>query len=102
MNMMQKNGFRPHRRTSLYQKLPADFKEKLAAFQRSVTRLQKKNNCLLSQIGDANEMPMYSDMPSNYTVDEEAKSVAIKAMGYEKMHLTVMLAVPVDGSKLPH
>jgi hypothetical protein len=42
-----------------------------------VTRLQKKNNSLLSQIGDANEMPAYSDMPSNYTV-EEATSVAIK------------------------
>jgi hypothetical protein len=67
-----------------------------------VTILQKKNNYLLSQIGDANEIPVYSDMPSNYTVDEEAKSVAIKTLGYEKMHVTVMLVVPVDGSKLPH
>ena len=99
---MQRNGFRLHRRTSLCQKLPADFKEKLVAFQRSVTRLQKKNNCLLSQTGDANEIPVYSDMPSNYTVDEEAKSVAIKTLGYEKMCVTVMLVVPVDGSKLPH
>jgi hypothetical protein len=87
MNMMQRNGFRLHRRTSLCQKLPADFKEKLVAFQRSVTRLQKKNNCLLSHIGDANEMPAYSDMPSNYTVDEEAKSVAVKTLGYEKMRV---------------
>jgi len=99
--MMQRNGFRLHRRTSLCHKLPADFKEKLVAFQQSVTRLQKKNNCLLSQIGDANEMPVYSDMPSNYNV-EEAKLVAIKTLGYEKMRVTVMLAVPADGSKLPH
>ena len=47
-------------------------------------------------------MPMYSDMPSSYTVDEEAKSVAIKTMGYENMCVTVMLVVPVDGSKLSH
>jgi len=46
-------------------------------------------------------MPVYSDMPAKYNVDEEAKSMAIKMLGYEKMHVTVMLAVPVDGSKLP-
>jgi hypothetical protein len=86
MNKMQRNGFRLHRRTSLCQKLAADFKEKRVAFQQIVTRLQKKNNCLLSQIGDANKMPAYSDTPSNYTVDEEAKPVAIKTHGYEKMY----------------
>lgn len=32
-------------------------------------------------------MPAYSDMPSNYTVDEEAKSVAVKTLGYEKMRV---------------
>jgi len=47
-------------------------------------------------------MPVYSDMPANYTVDEQAKSVASKTLGYEKMRVTVMLAVPVDGRKLLH
>jgi len=42
---------------------------------------------------------VYSDMPANYTVDEEAKSVAVKTLDYEKMCITAMLAVPVDGSK---
>jgi hypothetical protein len=45
-------------------------------------------------------MPVYSDMPSNCTADE-AKSVAIKTLGYEKIHETVMLAIPIDSSKLP-
>jgi len=68
-----------------------------------VTRLKKKkNNYLLSQIGDANEMSVYSDMPSNYTVEKETKSVAIKTLCYEKIHVTLMLVVPVDGRKLPH
>jgi hypothetical protein len=38
---MQKNRFSLHQRTSLCQKLRAEFKEKLPAFQQHVTRLDK-------------------------------------------------------------
>jgi hypothetical protein len=38
---MQKNRFSLHQRTFLCQKLPADFKEKLAAFQQHVNGLDK-------------------------------------------------------------
>jgi hypothetical protein len=92
--MMQRNGLSLHR-SSLHQNLAADL-EKLVV----VTGLQ--NSYLLSQIGNANEMPVYVVMPSSYTVDDTgAKSVAIKTSGYEKMHVTLMLAVLADGSKLP-
>jgi hypothetical protein len=51
-----------------------------------VIGLQKANNYLLSQIGNADETPVYSDMPSNYTIDDEdVKSVLIKASSNEKM-----------------
>jgi hypothetical protein len=33
-------------------------------------------------------------MPSNYTVDDiQAKSLVIKTLGFDKMHVTVMLAI---------
>jgi hypothetical protein len=45
---------------------------------------------------------VYFDMPPNYTVcDTGAKSVAVKTSGYEKMSVTLMLAVLAYGSKLP-
>jgi hypothetical protein len=48
----------------------------------------------MSQIGNADEMPLQFGMPSNYTVDDvQAQSLVIKTMGYDKMHETVMLAV---------
>jgi hypothetical protein len=40
-------------------------------------------------------------MPSSYTLDDGAKSVVNQTLGYEKMHVTVMLVVLADGSKLP-
>jgi hypothetical protein len=48
----------------------------------------------MSQIGNADEMSVQFGMPSNYTVDDaQAQSLVIKTLGYEKMHVTVMLAV---------
>jgi hypothetical protein len=44
-------------------------------------------------------MPLYFDMPSSYSVC--GKTVVIKILGLEKMHVTVMLTVSVGGSKLP-
>jgi hypothetical protein len=55
--MMQRNGFFLHRRTSLCQKLLADFEEKLVAFLLHVIGCREKNSYLLSQIGNADEMP---------------------------------------------
>jgi hypothetical protein len=81
--------------TSLCQTLPADFKEKLFAFQQHVIGLHKqKNSYLLSQILNASETPVYFHLPSICTVfDAGAKSVMIQTFSYLKMHVTVMLAV---------
>jgi len=40
---------------------------------------------------NANEMPVYFDMPSNYTANNGAKSVVIKTSNYEKIHVTCLI-----------
>jgi hypothetical protein len=85
-------------RTSLCHRLPADFEETLVAFQRHVIGRRKNHSYLLSQIGNADETPVYFDMPPSYTVDDNgAKSVAVKTSGHEKMRVILMLTVLADG-----
>ena len=55
---------------------------------------KKKNNYLISQIQNVDKMPVQFGMPSNYTVDDvHAQSLVIKTLGYDKTHVTVILAV---------
>lgn len=99
--MMRRNGFSLRRRTSLAQRLPKDCEEKLVAYQRFIIKLRKQHNYLLSQVGNADETPVYFDMPSNTTVsDKGAKSVVCRTTGNEKLRVTVMLSVLADGTKL--
>lgn len=99
---MRRFGLSLRRRTSICQKLPADFQEQLLSFQRYVIKHRKKTNYSLSQIGNADETPVYFDMPRNYTVNVKgAKEVKLRSTGYEKHRITVMLCVTADGKKLP-
>ena len=53
-------------------------------------------------MANADEMAIYLDMPPNYTLEKKGvKKVLLKTTGREKLRLTVMLAVTVDGRKLP-
>lgn len=55
----------------------------------------------MGQIGNADETPVWFDMPRNYTIAEKGtKEVPIKTSGYEKQRVTVMLAITADGRKL--
>lgn len=100
--VMKRNGFSLRRRTSLAQKLPTDFADKLVEYQRYVISLRRKNNYLLGQIGNADETAVYFDMPQSTTIaDKGSRSVIIKSTGNEKLRVTVMLAVLADGRKLP-
>lgn len=99
---MIRNGFSLRRRTTICQKLPADFDQKLVSFQRYIMQLRKKNQYSLGQIGNADETPIYFDMPVNYTVAKKgSKQVSIKTAGYEKQRITAMLCATADGKKLP-
>ncbi|KAE8745947.1 hypothetical protein FOCC_FOCC007308 [Frankliniella occidentalis] len=94
---MVRHGFSLHRRTSICQKLPADFEEKLVAFQRFVITLRKEIDYLLGQIGNADETPIWFDLPANYTITEKGdKQVVLKSTGGEKQRITAMLAITAD------
>lgn len=99
---MRREGFSLRRRTSICQKLPADFDDKLVQFQRHVIDLRRRYAYEFKHIGNADETPLYFDMPRNYTVNAKGeKQVNILSTGYEKQRITVMLCVTADGHKLP-
>lgn len=95
-------GFSLRRRTSVCQRLPADFEEKLMSCQRYVIGLRRQHGYGLGQIGNADQTPMQFDMPLNYTVEKVgAKDVKVRTTGNEKQRATVMLACTADGRRLP-
>ncbi|KAL1445508.1 hypothetical protein MTO96_044982 [Rhipicephalus appendiculatus] len=69
---MRRKGFALRRRTSICQKLPEAYEDKLVEFQRYVIRLRQQHGYMLGQIGNADETPVWFDMPSSTTVCERA------------------------------
>jgi hypothetical protein len=101
-NFMKQYGFSLRRRTSICQKLPPFYEEKLISFQRYVINLRKQHEYLFNRIGNADETAVYFDMLRNTTVSTTgAKEVKMLTTGYEKHRVTVMLCVTADGCKLP-
>jgi len=95
-------GLALRRRTTMCQKLPKDFEQKLLNYQRYITNLRKTGNILMGQMANADETAIYLDMPPNYTLEMKGvKEVLLKTTGCEKLRLTVMLAATADGTKLP-
>jgi hypothetical protein len=82
--------------------MPKDFDDKIIAFHKFVIGLRKNNSYLLSQTGNADQTPLYFDMPTNTTIEGKGeKFVIIRTGGCGKQRCTVMLAITVDGRKLP-
>lgn len=101
-NFMKRKGFSLRRRTGICQKLPAEYEEKLDAFQRYVLNLRRNNNYQLGQIGNADQTPLYFDMPATTTVEKKGtKQVRVLSSGHEKTRVTAMLCCTADGHKLP-
>lgn len=99
---MKRKGFVLRRRTSICQKLPEEFDHKLVEFQRFVIDLRQERGYVMGEIGNADETPVWFDMPSNATVAEKgAKQVKLLTTGNEHSRFTVMLACTADGRKLP-
>jgi hypothetical protein len=91
-------GLALRRRTTICQKLPKDFEQKLLNYQRYITNLRKTGYFQMGQIANANEMAIYLDMPPNYTLENKGvKEVILKTTGCEKLRLTVMLAATAGG-----
>lgn len=75
---MKRQGFSIRRRTTLCQRLPDAYEEKLLSFQRYVIDLRKRHDYLYSQIGNADQTPVYFEMPLDTTLQQKgSKSVSI-------------------------
>ena len=99
---MKRAGLSLRRRTTICQKFPVDFEKNLQSFQRYVITLREKKNFLMGQIGNADETPIWFDIPRNYTITKKGtKEVFIKTSWCEKQRITVMLAITADGHKFP-
>jgi hypothetical protein len=77
--MIQRNGFSLHR-TSFCQARQQTSWRSLLLFSNMCSDL--KTN-LLSQIRNAEEMPVFSEMLPSYTVDDRVKCLVIKTLGYD-------------------
>ena len=87
-------------RTTICQRLPKDFEQKLLNYQQYITNLRKTGNFLMGQMANADERAIYLDMPPNYTLKKKGmKEVLLKTYGCKKLCLTVMLAATADGEK---
>ena len=98
---MDRFGFSIRRRTTIAQKLPQDYEEKLIKFQRYMLAKRKEHDFDLKCIGNADQTPLTFDIETNCTVSEKGvKSVPILSTGHDKDRFTVMLACLGDGTKL--
>ncbi|XP_077512797.1 LOW QUALITY PROTEIN: uncharacterized protein LOC144123973 [Amblyomma americanum] len=61
------SGFALRRRTSFCQKLPEAYEDKLAEFRSYVIRLRQQHGYMLGQISNADETPVWFNMPSSTT-----------------------------------
>ncbi|CAI7930352.1 unnamed protein product [Closterium sp. NIES-54] len=82
--------------------LLADLKAKVESFWEFVRQMQVLNSYPTNLIVNANQTPLFLEMPQERTLEMKgACTVHVRAAGYEKECLTVMLAVTASGLKLP-
>jgi transposase-like protein len=84
--------------TSVGQKLPVHWEEKMASFKLFVENA--KSGVELQHFGNMDEVPVSFHITSNYTVDEKgSQDIRISTTGNEKCNFTVVLCVTADGGK---
>lgn len=99
---MDRHHLSVRRRTTIAQRLPDDYEEKLLNFQKFVIDLRKKKDIHPCNIGNADQTPLTFDLPYDTTIAQKnSKSVSIRTTGNEKNRFTVMLCCLADGTKLP-
>ena len=80
-----RNGLGFWRKTTIGQRLPGDYEEKVVNFHSYVINLRRGHSYLLSQIGNAAQTPVYFEMPLDNTVNRKGESsVMIRTGGIEK------------------
>lgn len=81
---IKRKPFFVHYKISTVNKMSEEYEKKLLKYQQFIVHLRKQNTYPLSQIGNANEIPVFLDLPSA-----------------SNKGFTVMLCVTADGGKLP-
>jgi hypothetical protein len=73
------------RKTSVSQRLPDAYEEKILCFQKYITNLQWQHSYSVSQIGNADQTPVYFEMPLDTTMHKKGdKNVTVRTGGNEK------------------
>jgi hypothetical protein len=76
---MSRHDLTIRRRTTIAQRLPEAYEEKLVSFHKYVLKLRKQHEYLLGQIGNDNQTPVFFDMPESTTVNSTGeKTVQIR------------------------
>uniref|UniRef100_A0A8C3TJQ5 HTH CENPB-type domain-containing protein n=1 Tax=Catharus ustulatus TaxID=91951 RepID=A0A8C3TJQ5_CATUS len=88
-------------RTTVCQRLPADYKEKVARFRSYCKNKISENSIQPHCIINMDEVPLTFDMPLTRTVEHTGTpTVPVRTTGNEKTSFTVVLGVSLAGQKL--
>jgi hypothetical protein len=73
------------RKTSVSQWFPDAYEEKILCSQKYIISLWRQHSYIVSQIGNADKTPVYSEMPLDTAVHKKGdKNVTIRTGGNEK------------------
>lgn len=64
----------------MHQRLPEKYGENLLFFQKFIIKVCREHRCILSQRGNANEAPVWFDVPENMTVEVKGKKSVYEQM----------------------
>ncbi|XP_027891620.1 uncharacterized protein LOC114155757 isoform X2 [Xiphophorus couchianus] len=99
--MRRKNLF-TRARTTLCQRLPPDYQEKVTNFRQFVETKIVENAIGPDNIINMGEVPLTFDMSLTKTVNKTgASSILEKTNGHDKIHFTCVLGCTASGKKLP-
>ena len=88
--------------TYVGQELPENYLEKLIKLIKLNEAYRKQSYLELSQIANMNETPIFLYMARTKTIAKiSSKTVNIKTHGQDKVRVTAILWIVVDGTKLP-
>ena len=99
---MKRRNLSIRTRTTLSQKLPKDYEEKLAIFRTYCENKINEKKIRPEHITNMDEVPLTFDIPVNRTVEKTGTStVSIHTTGNEKSSFIVVLGCQANGQKLP-
>ena len=98
---MRQNRLSMRSRTTVGQKLPENWEEKVTNFHRFVSRRKEELAIQADRVFNMDEVPMSFDAPYSRTVDTTgAESIPVSTTSHEKTGFTVVLACSETGKKL--